>query len=305
MVKKIFVAIIVFLCIAAIMLSFIELPVDEAQETTASVDAGPASTPAPTPPPTPTPKPTPAPVPQPAPLNIAKNEKLPFSALAPTTTMTFEELVGDNGIYNEEDKIPPPPPPDTYRIVVDEYHQLATVYKQDENGDYTVPVRYMVTTSGSYSTPTIKGTFNMAENYVRFGLFSCGVWGQYWRQITRAFYFHSLLYSRHSANSYTNSYNKLGTRASHGCVRLYVPDARWLYYNCPPGTVVEIKRGDKDDTATAAIKAMFDYPEKPKDRPGLKPGQIPVTEAWPGWSGDAYDAYVSTLPETQDEIAFE
>ena len=34
-------------------------------------------------------------------------------------------------------------------------------------------------------------------------------------------------------------YDKLGTTASLGCVRLKVEDAKWIYNNCVPGTKVE------------------------------------------------------------------
>jgi hypothetical protein len=236
-------------------------------------------------------------VPDPAPLGIEK-QAATFQMLAPTITMSFEELVGDNGVHDDENEIPPVPSPDTYKLVINEYWQFATAYQRDENGEYTIPVRYMVTTTGAYSMPTPKGTYEMDDNYVRFGLFSCGVWGQYWRQITRAFYTHSLLYTHKNPNSYTSSYSKLGTRGSHGCVRMMVPDARWVYYHIAPGTTVDIIRGDKDDEEAAAIKEQLVFPEKPDKRPGLVSGEYPVTEAWPGWHGNAYEnyqAYLDTL----------
>ncbi|NLN87671.1 MAG: L,D-transpeptidase, partial [Syntrophomonadaceae bacterium] len=34
---------------------------------------------------------------------------------------------------------------------------------------------------------------------------------------------------------------KLGTPASHGCVRLATEDAQWLYRNIPTGTPVSIR----------------------------------------------------------------
>lgn len=34
-------------------------------------------------------------------------------------------------------------------------------------------------------------------------------------------------------------YDKLGTKASLGCIRLKVEDAKWIYDNCIPGTKVE------------------------------------------------------------------
>lgn len=258
---------------------------------------------APTSTPSPAPLPTPTPVPTPKPLGIVKNDNLPMEVLAPTITMSFEELVGDNGERNGKDEIPPPLPPETYKLIVNEYHQFITVFKQDENGEFTIPVRYMVTTTGAYATPSPKGTFTMGDKYVRFGRFSCGVYGQYWRNVVRNIFTHSLLYTHRNANSYTASYKKLGTRGSHGCLRMLVPDARWVYYNCGPGTVVDIIRGDKNDEEAAAIKAQLVFPEKPKRRPGLKPGQIPVTEAWPGWSGNAYALYQATLQQIEEENA--
>ena len=47
-------------------------------------------------------------------------------------------------------------------------------------------------------------------------------------------------------NVAASDYNKLGQAASHGCVRLCVADARWIYYNCPIGTKVVIS--DKEAT---------------------------------------------------------
>ena len=34
----------------------------------------------------------------------------------------------------------------------------------------------------------------------------------------------------------------LGSKASHGCVRLNVEDARWIYNSCRKGTIVEIRQ---------------------------------------------------------------
>jgi hypothetical protein len=204
--------------------------------------------------------------------------------------MTFAELAGDNGVYEDGGEIPPLPPADTYKLVIDEYWQIATVYARDENGAYTVPVRYMIVSTGDYDTPTPKGTFSMGGRFVRFGYFSLGVYGQYWRQISGAIYTHSVLYLRRDANSYTGSYSRLGRRfawlrASAGSRRpldILQPCARrgLRYYPGRP----------RDETA-AAVKAQLVLAARPSSRPGLKPGEIPVTEAWPGWQGNAFQAY--------------
>ena len=43
-----------------------------------------------------------------------------------------------------------------------------------------------------------------------------------------------------SYNLSAYEYNRLGSPASHGCVRLCVRDAIWIFDNCPQGTGVEI-----------------------------------------------------------------
>lgn len=237
---------------------------------TASSTASPDQTAEPTP--TPTPSPTPSPT------------ASPFHELAPTTVMGFEELVGDNGDYSDP---PPAPEAGTYKVVVNVYHQFVTVFKKDDTGNYTVPVRYMICTSGSYKNPTPTGTFKMGSDRKRFSCFTkFKVYGQYWSQVTRSIYFHSILYTARNARYYTaSSYRMLGTRASHGCIRLLVPDARWIYYNIAPGTEIQIISGSRKDEQSKAIKQMLVRAPLPKARPNLKPGSFAITEAWPGYTG--------------------
>jgi lipoprotein-anchoring transpeptidase ErfK/SrfK len=226
--------------------------------------------------------------PIPTPLKV-----LTFSKLAPTTTMSFDELVGDNGVYEEPAAYPPS---DTFRIVIDVRYQVVLVYKRGQSGEYDVPVRYMICSTGATDTPTPRGTFSSGDHKVRFGLFvNNGVYGQYWTEITHRIYFHSILYTRRDASYYTKtSYNALGRRVSHGCVRLLVPDARWIYYNIAPGTTIEIRRGDKEDVETAAIREQLVRPALPEVRPSLTPGGIPNTD---NWSIDTYlNKYSRTVP---------
>ncbi len=247
--------------------------------------ASPRNTPTPTP--TPAAPPSPTVIQQPAspspsvtqqPIPSLSLTKAEIKRLAPTTGMTFEELVGDNGIYESPVAYPSP---GTFRIVIDVYHQVVLIYQRDQKDAYTVPVRFMVCSTGAQKTPTPRGTFSSGSHKVRFGLFvNDGVYGQYWTQITGKIYFHSLLYTKKDAQYYTSSYSKLGQRASHGCVRLLVPDARWIYYHIAPGTEVEIRRGSKEDVETAFIKENLTRPKRPKNRPKLDPGKVPDTDNW-------------------------
>ncbi len=254
----------------------------------ASQEPAPTYTPDPTPIPTaePTPIPTPEPTPEPTPVPRT------FEELAPTTTMSFEELVGDNGVY---EKVVDYPPAGTYRVVVDLRYQLVIVFEKDAQGQYLIPVRYMVCSSGGNGNSTPTGTFKSGDHKVRFGLFvNDNVYGQYWTQITGRIYFHSLLYSARNAKTYTtSSYKNLGKAASHGCVRLLVPDARWLYYNIAPGTEVEVRYGNKGNEILQSIKDRMVRAPLPEDRPNLKAGEIPHTDVW---SIDAFAGKTEPVP---------
>ena len=224
-------------------------------------------TPSPVPP---SPEPTASPTPEPT--------AVPLSYYAPTTRMSFEELVGDNGNYDLPLGYPSP---DTYRVVVDLCHQVVMVYGKDGSGNYTVPVRYMLCSSGlKGSTPC--GTFHLLRYRVRFGFFQKDrTYGQYWTLIKGRIYFHSLLYSERNADTYIEStYDALGTPDSHGCIRLTVPDARFIFYHLGYGTEVEIREGDPDDSETAAIREALVLSERPEERVSLVSGEIPSTDNW-------------------------
>ncbi len=128
----------------------------------------------------------------------------------------------------------------TYYIKVNKQQNCVTVYEKDKNGNYTVPVRAMVCSVGA-DTPL--GVFKTPAKY-RWKLLMGDVWGQYSTRIVRGILFHSVWYYEMDASTLSAAqYNKLGTTASHGCVRLAVEDAKWIYDNCPLGTTVEIYNG--------------------------------------------------------------
>ena len=252
-------------CAAACRPAVTAVPMDIATQVPTSTPV--PITPSPVPP---TPEPTASPTPEPT--------AVPLSYYAPTTRMSFEELVGDNGNYDLPLGYPSP---DTYRVVVDLCHQVVMIYGKDDSGAYTVPVRYMLCSSGlKHSTPV--GTFRMLRYRVRFGFFrNDKTYGQYWTLIKGRIYFHSLLYAERNADTYIEAtYDALGTPDSHGCIRLTVPDARFIYYNLGYGTEVEIREGDPDDSETAAIRESLVLAERPEEHVTLVPGQIPSTDVW-------------------------
>lgn len=131
-----------------------------------------------------------------------------------------------------------------YYIKVNRRQNCITVYTSDENGEYTVPYKAMICSTGLYNA-TPRGTFHLSTKYLWRELYG-KVYGQYATRITGGVLFHSVPYYKKSKSALcTEKYNKLGQQASMGCVRLTVEDAKWIADNCPSGTTVEIY--DDDD----------------------------------------------------------
>lgn len=132
-----------------------------------------------------------------------------------------------------------------YYIKVNRQQNVVTIYEKDDNGEYSVPVKAMTCSTGvNNATPT--GTFDLSMKY-RWHELDGRVYGQYCSRITGHILFHSVYYNDTDPGTLAyNGYNRLGTQASHGCVRLSVADSKWIYDNCPSGTVVTIY-DDKDN----------------------------------------------------------
>lgn len=123
-----------------------------------------------------------------------------------------------------------------YWIKVNKQANVATVY-QLKSGKYK-PVKAFLVSCGGSNTPA--GTFYTPAKY-RWHTLDGPSYGQYCTRIHGGILFHSVWYYSHSkASQSTVEFNKLGTTASHGCVRLSVIDAKWIYDHCALGTKVTI-----------------------------------------------------------------
>lgn len=128
-----------------------------------------------------------------------------------------------------------------------------------EDGGYTYPVKVWLCSTGN-STPY--GTYWLGGKKEWGALFG-GVWGQYISIIDGDILFHSVPYYRMAKDSLkTEEYNKLGTTASMGCVRLPVEGAKWIYDNCPRGTTVHIF--DTNELPVERPEAQILDPEDPR-----------------------------------------
>lgn len=130
----------------------------------------------------------------------------------------------------------------SYYIKVNYGANTVTVYGKDGEGNYTVPVKAMICSCG-ISTPK-SGVYRTSKGYT-WGTLIGGVYGQYSTRIVGNILFHSVPYTSTSPDSLEYwEFDKLGTKASAGCVRLMVADAKWIFYNCEAGTMVEFYSSD-------------------------------------------------------------
>lgn len=148
-----------------------------------------------------------------------------------------------------------------YYIKVNYGAQVVIIYKKDDNGNYTVPVKAMVCSTGS-ATPT-SGVYKIPARWEWLRLQGY-VWGHYSTQIKGNILFHSVPYLEkgNPASLEYWEYDKLGTAASAGCVRLTVKDAKWIYDNCAKGTQVEFySSSDVGPLGKPSAKKISSYPD--------------------------------------------
>ena len=150
----------------------------------------------------------------------------------------------------------------SYYITVNRAKCQVMVYAKSETGKYDIPVKTFVCSVGLPSTPTPTGTYTTPAKY-RWHTLMGPSYGQYCTRIVGGVLFHSVAGSNMTSHNLSAAnYNMLGQPASHGCVRLCVRDAKWIYDNCALGTTVTI-------SDTAAMQ--FDKPTSIK---------IPASQDW-------------------------
>ncbi len=132
-------------------------------------------------------------------------------------------------------------PANPYYVKISVKDQKVYVYEWVA-GDYTKLVKSMVCSTGTTTNPTPYGTWAAGGPVGRWYYFKdYDCWAQYGYVIVGGIMFHSVLYSEKDTSTLRQgSVNALGSRASHGCIRLKVEDAKWIYNNCGAGTLVTV-----------------------------------------------------------------
>ena len=178
----------------------------------------------------------------------------------------------------------PTPVPTKYTLMVDVANQIVRAYTYDESGSYNVLVREMICSTGTSRNPTPLGTTIMPKKRARWGYFP--TWdshAQYLTRIDSANAFHSVLYTAADERTLSiESFENLGTPASHGCVRLYVSDAKWIYDNCEAGTIITVYEGEYDPEYTMTLKRSLNTETlRERSLPAPTPAPVYSPENWP------------------------
>lgn len=164
-----------------------------------------------------------------------------------------------------------------YYISVNRLKNCVTIYKSDEKGKYSIPVKAMRCSTGGDNTPL--GIYETGERY-KFRALFYGVYGQYAVRVVDDILFHSSSYNNMSKNTLiATEFNRLGKSVSHGCIRLTVEDAKWIYDNCARGTIVEIYEDE--------VSGPLGKPEVIK---------IPKDSVWDPTDPDVNNPWISAKP---------
>ena len=106
----------------------------------------------------------------------------------------------------------------------------------DRNNEPIVVFACSTGKNGNTYTGTYKTT-----NYYDWHLMNGNCYSRYAVRFNQHELMHSVPYYRHSPDSLEyRQFNRLGTPASMGCCRMALADAKWVYENTVPGTVVNV-----------------------------------------------------------------
>ena len=142
-------------------------------------------------------------------------------------TLTLAKM---HGVANNQDS------PTNYIVIVDRAAHRVGVFKGSKYN--WADAKYYKCCVGKPSTPTISGTYYIKS---RGKYFDTGTKGRCWyfTQVNGNYLFHSVIYDRQPSPKKIID-NSMDAAVSHGCVRLDLENAKWIYDNIPNNTKVII-----------------------------------------------------------------
>lgn len=123
-------------------------------------------------------------------------------------------------------------PTGPYNIYVNKSKQRVYVF----NGQTIV--KEFICSTGKDETPTPSGRFLTGGKGPFFYASDSSIC-YYWTRINNNYLFHSAIYDL-QGYPIESEYEKLGSKASHGCIRLPIDDAKWIQDYIPYGTLVTV-----------------------------------------------------------------
>ena len=127
----------------------------------------------------------------------------------------------------------------SYYLVVDKVNGVMTVYT---DSSMQIPIKSIRVSVGLPATPTPEGTFTITRAG-RWQELMGPSWGQYGSHVVGGIFVHSVACGQANTNNLpAGEYLKLGSPASHGCIRCCVADAKWVWDNCN-GSKIKIIKG--------------------------------------------------------------
>ena len=119
-------------------------------------------------------------------------------------------------------------------ITTDLTNRLTYVFQKNRFNRWEQLYRWECTV-GAPNTPTIQGTFYISGRKPYFGSDTYRV--KYATRIKDSYYYHTVLFNPEGTEIIDD---RLGLAISHGCIRLAVPNAQWIYDNILDATAVVI-----------------------------------------------------------------
>ena len=174
--------------------------------------------------------------------------------------------------------------PSWYKLVVNKLTCVVTVLTKESasSTNYNIPVVNFVCSVGQPISRTPNGTFTPSRGG-RWQMLMGPSWGQYGVNVyAGVIYFHSVACGSQSSYAVPAAeFNRLGTPASHGCIRLCVGDAKWIYENAYASKTTIHDNANYNN-------CLFEKPTLPKISGSVDPTDPAVSGFTPSYHKNAY-----------------
>lgn len=159
-----------------------------------------------------------------------------------TLTMLYSSSAPKAPVTKDHPDVYKPNYEKNYYIIVYQKNGRVLVLGKDDYGKYNQIIKCF-TCSVGLNGKTPNGLYSIDTRY-RWRLLFGNVYGQYAVRFYGNYLFHSVPYTKQSPNKLQpGEFEKLGSPASKGCVRLCVRDIKWIYDNATNGTQVRVLGG--------------------------------------------------------------